>query len=124
MIIIDDFVPDRFAITIDEIESDSRGGKEKYKEWIRIVEKRFNEILNFRQNATGHGYIFLNEVYDWFNAKRTKAGQLVGWRYKKGDPNHIRFSVVEDGDNLIVSFNIDGIIIEELDKPIEPKPSL
>ena len=39
-----------------------------------------------------HGYLFLNQVYEWLGFKKTFAGQQVGWIY---DPKN------GDGDNFV-----------------------
>ena len=71
------------------------------------------------------GYLFLNDVYDMLGAKRTKAGQVVGWVYDPdnsvGD-NYVDFGIFNIYDekacdfvngreqNIILDFNVDGDI--------------
>lgn len=66
------------------------------------------------------GHLFLNEVYDMLGIPRTKAGQVVGWRYlpdnQTGD-NYVKFDIHqlkdEDGNHMILlDFNVDGPIYE------------
>lgn len=82
---------------------------------------------NDKLRANGH--LFLNEVYDMLGIPRTKAGQHVGWVYRKdneaktGD-NYVDFGVF-DGDpeiaegfidgtqsRIVLDFNVDGIILD------------
>ena len=78
---------------------------------------------NERLKARGH--LFLNEVYDMLGAKRTKAGQHVGWVYNEEHPvgdNYVDFGMFDvrrekarDFINgyekvIVLDFNVDGVI--------------
>lgn len=78
-----------------------------------------NDLLKSR------GHLFLNEVYDMLGAKRTKAGQHVGWVYDEEHPtgdNYVDFGMfdirretVRDFINgyervIVLDFNVDGVI--------------
>ena len=43
------------------------------------------------------GYLFLNDVLDRLGIDRIPAGQIVGWRYNKGNgDNYVDFRVVDE----------------------------
>lgn len=70
------------------------------------------------------GYLFLNEVYKLLDIKPTKAGQIVGWVYKKDNPvgdNYIDFGIYDMNNAravnglenvLLLDFNVDGNILD------------
>ena len=47
--------------------------------------RRQQDYANEKLKA--QGYLFLNEVYDMLGIPRSKAGQIVGWTYKKDNEN-------------------------------------
>lgn len=70
------------------------------------------------------GELYLNEVYDMLGIPRSKAGQIVGWRFNKEHPtgdNFVDFGL-DDPVNAdfmngykrvaLLDFNVDGNIIE------------
>ena len=78
-----------------------------------------NDLLRSR------GHLFLNEVYDMLGAKRTQAGQHVGWVYDEEHPvgdNYVDFGMFDvrrekarDFINgyekvIVLDFNVDGVI--------------
>lgn len=79
-----------------------------------------NDLLKSR------GHLFLNEVYDMLGAKRTVAGQTVGWYYDEENPtgdNFVDFGLFDihrpkarDFINgyervIVLDFNVDGDIL-------------
>jgi hypothetical protein len=71
------------------------------------------------------GHLFLNEVYDLIGAKRTRAGNVVGWVYDEKNPvgdNYVDFGIFDitrpkarDFVNgyekvIVLDFNVDGDI--------------
>jgi len=75
------------------------------------------------------GYMFLNDVLDMIGAKRTQAGQVVGWIYDENNPigdNYIDFGIFnihcEANRNFVngleksiwLNFNVDGDILHNL----------
>ena len=71
------------------------------------------------------GHLFLNEVYDMLGARRTKAGQRVGWVYDEKHPvgdNYVDFGMFDihrekardfiNGHEkvIVLDFNVDGVI--------------
>ena len=73
------------------------------------------------------GHLFLNEVYDMLGAKRTKAGQQVGWIYDEECPigdNYVDFGIFDIHNpkardfvngyekTIVLDFNVDGVILD------------
>lgn len=76
-------------------------------------------FLNDRLHA--QGYLFLNDVYDELGFMRSKAGQVVGWTME-GDGDHyisfgdaLDFIAFNDGDPILLDFNVDGNILSFLE---------
>ena len=84
------------------------------------VQDECNRILKRR------GHLFLNEVYDMLDLKRSVAGQFVGWVYRKNNPNgdnQVDFGLrnanyaptrrfVNQLESIVLlDFNVDGDII-------------
>lgn len=77
---------------------------------------------NDRLNA--EGFLFLNDVYEMLGFPRTSAGQLVGWVKGNGDSyvdfdlfpaedqERVREFVFQDGKELILDFNVDGVVYD------------
>lgn len=103
--------------------------------WVRDAER--NKFFLLQQQGYANdllkakGYLFLNDVYDMIGAKRTEAGQIVGWVYKDDNPigdNYIDFGVFnihsEASRNFVngweksiwLTFNVDGPIIKHFNK--------
>lgn len=101
--------------------------------WERDAEHNKFFLLQQQDYANdklkARGYLFLNEVYDMIGAKRTKAGQAVGWVYDESNPigdNYIDFGIFdihsEANRNFVngleksiwLSFNVDGDILNSL----------
>lgn len=91
--------------------------------FLNRVQRYSNDLLRSR------GYIYLNDVYKEMGLKQSKAGQIVGWRYKKDNENGdnmVQFTVKrvqipatenpEDGymPALLLDFNVDGNIFDVL----------
>lgn len=95
-------------------------------EYLKRMEAECNRILR------EEGVLFLNEVYDKLDMKKTRAGQKVGWRYYKhaednlyGD-NYVSFGIhnVHRAANrdfvngyesvILLDFNVDGEVIDAL----------
>lgn len=88
--------------------------------FLRLLEANANTLLETR------GYLYLNEVYKLLGIPYSKAGQLVGWIYKDPNPagdNYVDFGIYapHNGEavngyarNLLLDFNVDGIIIDKL----------
>lgn len=91
--------------------------------YLRGKQGYFNEYLNAR------GYVFLNEVYRELGIQETQVGNLVGWvaGSNNGD-GYIDFGIYdlqnEDARafvnglerSILLDFNVDGVILDILDK--------
>ena len=112
-----------YTICFDETCSGWQRDAEANKFFLLRQQDYANEKLKAR------GYLFLNEVYDMIGARRTKAGQVVGWVYDESNPigdNYIDFGIFdihcEANRNFVngleksiwLSFNVDGDILNNL----------
>ena len=89
---------------------------------LRAVQAVCNNTLQAKK------FIFLNEVYDMLGYERTRAGQVVGWIYDPTNSAKIDFGIYKtdnpanarflDGteQNIILDFNVDGVILNEIPK--------
>ena len=112
-----------YTICFDETCNGWQRDAEANKFFLLRQQDYANEKLRSR------GYLFLNEVYDMVGARRTKAGQVVGWVYDESNPigdNYVDFGIFdlrsEDNRNFVngleksiwLSFNVDGDILNNL----------
>lgn len=112
-----------YTVCFDETCSGWQRDAEANKFFLLRQQDYANEKLKAR------GYLFLNEVYDMIGARRTKAGQVVGWVYDESNPigdNYIDFGIFdihsEAARNFVngleksiwLSFNVDGDILNNL----------
>lgn len=112
-----------YTICFDETCTGWQRDAEANKFFLLRQQDYANEKLKAR------GYLFLNEVYDMVGARRTKAGQVVGWVYDESNPigdNYVDFGIFdirnEDSRNFVngleksiwLSFNVDGDILNNL----------
>jgi hypothetical protein len=138
------------VIEIDE--TDEKGKTKKVKKTVTVTDpngysiyakffdessERWNKIpeysmifLKAQQNFANdmlhsRGHLFLNEVYDALDIKRTDAGSVVGWCLGEGD-NFVDFGIFEANSynprprarafvngyeqNILLDFNVDGVI--------------
>lgn len=101
--------------------------------WIRDAERNKFFLLRQQDHANellrSKGRLFLNEVLDMIGAKRTRAGQAVGWVYDEQNPigdNYVDFGIFniasEASRNFVngleksiwLTFNVDGDILSSL----------
>ena len=102
------------------------------RRYVDLVIYNANEKLRQRGEEYGDksaAVIFLNEILDQLDLPRTKAGNILGWRYDPNVFNKITYEVLSShqvGDDYIlysdaddptfwIRFNVDGNVIEELD---------
>lgn len=91
------------------------------KQWVLSVQNWANNLLKTR------GHVFLNEVYDALGFKHTAAGAVVGWFLTNdgSTDNCIDFGLYKDADeyrafinerdyNILLDFNVDGVIYDML----------
>lgn len=79
------------------------------------------------EKLKAQGHLFLNEVYDMLGAKRTRAGNTVGWIYDEKEPigdNFVDFGIFNTNNPkacdfvngrervIILDFNVDGNILQ------------
>lgn len=145
----------RFGLKEEEITVKDEDGNEKketivtsdvkneYSEYARVFdesskrwEKDAEYNLMFLRRAQDYfnytvlpdrGHVFLNEVYDYLDLPRSRAGQIVGWvkDSSKGDgkidfgiydPRKSRNNAFINGyeRNIILDFNVDGPIFNQI----------
>ena len=90
--------------------------------FLKAQERYANDLLRTK------GRVFLNEVYEILGLPRTKAGQIVGWRYDEnaayGD-NYIDFGLYLDSYSysdyvngyepcILLDFNVDGNVWDNM----------
>lgn len=112
-----------YTVCFDETCTGWQRDAEANKFFLLRQQDYANEKLKAR------GYLFLNEVYDMIGARRTRAGQVVGWVYDESNPigdNYIDFGIYdihsEASRNFVngleksiwLSFNVDGDILNNL----------
>jgi len=108
-------VPSLYARFYDESCTQWSKNAEYNLMFLRSQQSYHNEMLKVR------GHVFLNEVYDALGIPRTKPGSVVGWVFGEGD-SFIDFGIF-DGDrerarafvngnerNILLDFNVDGVI--------------
>lgn len=111
-----------YARFYDDSCRDWRKDPEYNLMFLRAQQAAANETLQRK------GILFLNEVYEMLDIPRTKAGQIVGWVYKKdnsaGD-NIVDFGIYNirrrpnrdfvNGyeDVILLDFNVDGPVWDQ-----------
>lgn len=83
---------------------------------LKCEENWFNDRLRLQ------GYVFLNEVFDRLGLPRTKAGQILGWKYVGDGDGFIDFGITDcatyqdvryDDNAWDLNFNVDGDILSD-----------
>ncbi len=90
---------------------------------LRTVQNYMNDKLQTK------GHVFLNEVYRELGLSHTKAGAVVGWRWRKDSGDDFIDFGIWDGTNEVVNdffhgreeeilldFNVDGVIFDKIDE--------
>lgn len=86
-------------------------------DFLKAKEDHFNNMLLIK------GFVTVNDVYSELGYPPTEAGMICGWRYKsdRGD-GYISFrprgvdgnwTFGQDGESIILDFNIDGVIFDQ-----------
>jgi len=69
------------------------------------------------------GHVFLNEAYDALGLERSTAGAVVGWVLDEKGDNYIDFGLYNQKSarfvnglerNIILDFNVDGVIFDKI----------
>lgn len=81
--------------------------------FVKCVQDVANEVLK------DVGVLLLNDVYTMLGFDRTKIGAIVGWTYKKGNPDaddHVYIDIIEIAEEnvLLLDFNVDGCVLQYL----------
>ncbi len=89
--------------------------------FLRRQQDYANEVLKCK------GYLFLNDVYSMLGIPKTKAGQVVGWKWNNNGDNYVDFGIYDVTDerkrafvngyerNILLDFNVDGNILGNLE---------
>lgn len=85
--------------------------------FLEAKEKYFNDKLVIK------GFVTINDVFEELGFATTEAGMITGWKYKadNGDgyisfrPRGIdgNWAMGTDGDDIVLDFNIDGVIFDQ-----------
>lgn len=134
-VVEDPNVASEYARFFEEYTRDEKGNVIRNMAWEADSQLNLAFLLSQQAYANqlleAKGYVFLNEVYDLLCLPRSQAGNVVGWKYDKdsngkGD-NHISFGIHRDAQNysdfiyndeeaILLDFNVDGVILDELRK--------
>jgi len=116
-----------FARRFEPEQPDQYGGWSGSTQFCKVHDYNVNFLDQkenyFNAKLTAKGFVTVNEVYDELGFNPTEAGMICGWRYKseQGDgrisfrPRGIDGNWVmgDDGDSIILDFNIDGVIFDQ-----------
>jgi Family of unknown function (DUF6353) len=95
--------------------------------FLKAQQNYANDLLHAR------GHVLLNDVYDMLGIPRSKAGAVVGWVLSRNGStdDFVSFGVFEDRSDkvrdfvngregaILLDFNVDGIIYDKIDHPVE-----
>lgn len=116
--------PSQYAKFFDEYSPSWEPNSEMNLYFIKCQQQWANDRLRAR------GHLFLNEVYDSLGIDRTGAGAQVGWvmRNDDGGDNYVDFGVFDESrerarafvngreKSILLDFNVDGVILDLIDK--------
>lgn len=116
-----------FAREFKRDEPDQQGGWDGSTQWCNNHEynRTFLEVKEtyFNAKLLAKGFVTMNEVYEELGFAPTEAGMICGWRHKSGaGDDYISFRprgidgnwiTGIDGDNIILDFNVDGVIFDQ-----------
>lgn len=113
-----------YARVFDEGSTQWSREPNKNQFFLRATQDYANDLLRSK------GIVFLNDIYDMLGLARSPEGQVVGWvnGSKNGD-GYIDFGIFENADkftsirfirgderNVILDFNVDGVVYDQLGK--------
>ena len=90
--------------------------------FLKAQQNYANDLLVSR------GHLFLNEVYDMLDIKRSRAGSVVGWILTKNGStdNYVDFGIFDNDrqtardfvngweNQILLDFNVDGVIYDKI----------
>lgn len=90
--------------------------------FLKAQQRYANDLLRAKHR------LFLNEVYEMLGLPRSKAGQVIGWKYDpdgKYSDNYVDFGILaasdnysdfiyNDNDAILLDFNVDGNVWEDM----------
>lgn len=110
-----------------DAESSSSWSKPEFEEYNWLFLRQQQNWANDMLHARGH--LFLNEVYGMLGLSHTSAGQIVGWVYKRDNPdgdNYVDFNCWDQKDEplafngrdgaILLDFNVDGPVWNLIDQ--------
>lgn len=103
---------DVFEVVFDNSNIHWNKDPEHNRYFLQSQQNYFNHLLHAR------GHVFLNEIHDALGLDRTSKGQLVGWSMSGEGDSFIDFGLSaqnEMGEEVTLTFNVDGEIYQELD---------
>ena len=118
-----DITKNPYAKFFDESCPDWQKNPEYNLMFLQAQERYANDLLRSR------GHLFLNEVYDMLGIERTKAGQVIGWKYDAKNSalhNCVDFGIYKPESNanrrfinglenvILLDFNVDGNILGDM----------
>jgi hypothetical protein len=115
--------PSVYARFFDEYSTSWDRDPEVNRFFLSSQQNYANDLLKSR------GHVFLNEVYDMIGVPRSKAGAIVGWLLTDdgSTDNYINFGIFEGKTQIIrdfvnglegailLDFNVDGVIYDQID---------
>lgn len=115
-----------YARFFDECSSSWSPNREHNRIFISCQQNFANDLLHSR------GHLFLNEVYTMLGLDHTSGGAIVGWVTGGEGDGYVDFGIFDpDSDarirdfvngregSVLLDFNVDGIIYEQLGDPGE-----
>ncbi|QED11594.1 hypothetical protein PP914_gp104 [Arthrobacter phage Qui] len=120
---IDGSKASRYAKFFDEYNKNWEKKPEYNLIFLKNVQNHMNDMLHVR------GHVFLNDVYDRLGFDRTPEGAVVGWLLGNAEGDgYIDFNIYDfqsaparmfvngNEPSILLDFNVDGIIYEQIGK--------
>lgn len=119
--------PSIYARFFDQTSSSWSKEPEYNLLFLKAQQNYANDLLHAR------GHILLNDVYDMLGIPRSKAGTVVGWVLSRNGTtdDFVSFGVFEGKTDkvrdfvngregaILLDFNVDGIIYDKIEHPVE-----